>query len=339
MVFVKVRETYDLHTVASKMSLIAIHTPHPEILIRNYPGLLMQCKAFRPVSCDVRVACASVLPMDPAGVGTEAGDVAPEDLFNPILYKATSNIGMSQIEARIFAMQNNPANDVNGPSVNFDNDSATTLTDEFNVYYGLLSDTHGWKHANPQSGLQMTDLRPLVYEMLYNVGDNQVVGNGNTTNNNLLYINSDDTVASTSVSAFRGSPKPLPWINCTFPASGTPVAPGFGSANNQANVPNIPTNPNQGVPNVQVMVGAIIIPPSRLHTLYYRMVCEWTVEFSGIRSINEITNFDGLAKLGATSHYQSYSYGTAKSVLGVEGTNLTSDTTMVSANVDINKVM
>ena len=104
MVVVKVRETYDLHTTQNKMTVIAIHTPKPDIIKRNYPGLLMQCKMYRPVSADVRVACASVLHLDPLGVGTSPGDVAPEDVFNPILYKAMSNKGMSQLEARINGM-------------------------------------------------------------------------------------------------------------------------------------------------------------------------------------------------------------------------------------------
>lgn len=77
MVFVKVRETYDLHTLQDKMTVIGIHTPGSTIIKQNYPGLLMQCKGYRPVSCDVKLACASMLPLDPQGIGLEEGDVAP----------------------------------------------------------------------------------------------------------------------------------------------------------------------------------------------------------------------------------------------------------------------
>lgn len=173
MVFVKVRETYDLHTKQNKMTIIGIHTPKPDIIKRNYPGLLMQCRAYRPVSADVRIACASVLPLDPLGVGTAEGDVAPEDVFNPILYKAMSNKGMSQLEARINAMRAGaPAGvDIDGNLASVDTDDTTSEADEFPVYYGLLSNTHDWKHANPQAGLSMNKLKPLVYEMVYNVGD------------------------------------------------------------------------------------------------------------------------------------------------------------------------
>ena len=172
MVFVKVRETYDLHTVQNKMTIIGIHTPKPDIIKANFPGLLMQCKAYRPVSADVKIACASVLPLDPQGIGLAEGDVAPEDVFNPILYKAISNIGMSQIEARITANSLDATGvapvggvDVVGQTADVDVDTATAEVDEFPLYYGLLSNAHGWKTANPQSGLQMTNLRPMVFEI------------------------------------------------------------------------------------------------------------------------------------------------------------------------------
>ena len=133
MVFVKVRETYDLHTVRNKMSVIAIHTPKPQILKNNFPGLLMQCKSYRPFSCDVRLACASVLPVDPQGVGLSEGDVAPEDMFNPILYSAMSNFGMSQLEARINLMTASPSiggADIDGDTAIVDVDSLTDKPEE-----------------------------------------------------------------------------------------------------------------------------------------------------------------------------------------------------------------
>lgn len=213
MVFVKVRETYDLHTVKNKMTVIAIHTPKPDIIKANFPGLLMQCKAYRPVSADVRVACASVLPLDPLGVGLEEGSVAPEDVFNPILYKACSNFGMSQIEARINALSGVGSGvDVVGQTANVDVDTLTSATDEFPIYYGFLSNAHEWRHANPQSGLEMTGLRPLVYEVLYNIGDTASAGYPAPIEPG--YPDAQGGKASLGAMAIRGNAKPLPWINC-----------------------------------------------------------------------------------------------------------------------------
>lgn len=346
MVFVKVRETYDLHTVQNKMTIIGIHTPKPDIIKANFPGLLMQCKAYRPVSADVKIACASVLPLDPQGIGLAEGDVAPEDVFNPILYKAISNIGMSQIEARITANSLDATGiapvggvDVVGHTADVDVDTATAEVDEFPIYYGLLSNAHGWKTANPQSGLEMTGLTPLVYEMLYNVGDNVRAVSGSGFGDTAFGApNPAGTPTSIPVACIRGNGKPLPFINTTA-FSGTPTLPGWVlPAGSGPSDPRI-LNAEQEVPWINVVCGCIIIPPSRLHELFYRMVVEWTIEFSKIRPIGEITNWTGLGVLGGTTHYQNYSYESSKKALGVDADVMDEDTCMVSTNVPIEKVM
>lgn len=339
MVFVKVRETYDLHTVKNKMTVIAIHTPKPDIIKANFPGLLMQCKSYRPVSADVRIACASVLPMDPLGIGLEEGSVAPEDMFNPILYKACSNFGMSQIEARISALSQGSivGADVVGNTAEVDVDTTTGFDDEFPIYYGFLSNAHEWRHANPQSGLEMHGLKPLVYELLYNIGDNSTSAN-NPGNNGVAYPGKDGSKGSFSSLGIRGNAKPLPFLNCTsYTGSATPAQAGF-QASGDTQV--LPLNNERDVPYVNCCVGAIIVPPSRLHELFYRMVVEWVIEFSQIRPLSEITDWNGLSKMASLTHYQNYDYSSTKmAVTGSEETILEKDTCMVSANVDVNKVM
>lgn len=342
MVFVKVRETYDLHTTKNKMTVIGIHTPKPDIIKKNYPGLLMQCKAYRPVSADVRIACASMLPLDPQGIGTSEGDVAPEDVFNPILYKAMSNKGMSQLEARINYMSQNggdPNLDVDGISASVEVNGFTTYNDEFPIYYGLLSNTHDWKHANPQAGLAMTGLKPLVYEILYNVGDNTRLA-GDTGNGVYRAPGQNGSVVAGSVDSILGSAKPLPFMNCTSYTLDTSGATPTGISDGGFNYPAAPSNAEQNVPWIKVFCGCIIVPPSRLHELYYRMVVEWTIEFSQLRPIGEITDFNGLVQIGNATHFQNYSYESTKSaVTGTDESMLDSDSCMASANVDINKVM
>lgn len=340
MVFVKVRETYDLHTVRNKMSVIAVHTPKPDIIKRNFPGLLMQCKTYRPYSCDVRLACASVLPMDPLGVGTTENDVAPEDLFNPILYSALTNVGMSQLEARINVLAEADASvsgaDVIGPSANVDTDTFTNFDDEFNIYYGLLSNAHGWKHAAPQSGLSMSGLRPLVYELLYNVGD---MGTLNPrTADQYSAPDADATKGLHYAHSIRGNAKPLPMMNCTSYSTDVARNP-FAPVD--AETTDLPNNHSLDVPWINCVCAGIIIPPSRLHELFYRMVIEWTIEFSGIRPIGELTTWSGLAgNIGAFTHYQNYDYSSAKAAItGSEDTVLSNDAAMVSANVEVKKVM
>lgn len=340
MVFVKVRETYDLHTTQNKMTVIGIHTPKPDIIKRNYSGLLMQCRAYRPVSADVAISCASMLPLDPLGVGTSEGDIAPEDVFNPILYKAISNKGMSQLEARInnFAMStggNVP--DVNGSGAFADTDSITSAVDEFPIYYGLLSETNTWKHAMPQSGLTMTDLKPLVYEYVWNIGDSNAA-NANASVPQCGAPGADNNSTVIYGYGIPGKAKEMPFINCT---SYTYTGGSGGSSTYAASgfVGGLP-NCEQTVPWVKVMCGAIIIPPSRLHELYFRMTVVWNLEFSALRPVSEICNFNNLADLGNAQHYQNYSYESAKAAItGSDQTILTSDACMVSSNAEVKQVM
>lgn len=323
MVFVKVRETYDLHTLTDKISLIGIHTPSAGIIKRNYPGLLMQCKAYRPVKADVELACASMLPLDPNGVGVDSGQVSPEDVFNPILYKAISNFGMSQIEQFVNAGGNFT---ILGAGLDAGNDGITS--DDFATYYGLLAQTHEWKHANPQSGLSMRGLKPLVYETYQTIGDNGATG----ATNPMLSVKGDDTVSTgqvgnIAVQTFRGRAHEMPMLNCTVPtaSSGSVVASyaGFGSfgANGQIDVP-----------APKVFCGLIVVPPSRRVSLYYRLVCEWTLEFSMIRPLGDITTWAGLQTLGNTTHYSDYSY---------DSKELNETTSMVdtSEGSEIHKIM
>lgn len=316
MVFVKVRETYDLHTLQDKMSVIAVHTPGPNIIRRNYPGLLLQCRSYRPVSCDVKMACASMLPLDPLGVGTTEGQVAPEDMFNPILYKAVSNFSMSQIEEYITAKSevHDSGFSARGDSLDASNDGITS--DDFALYYGLLSMTHEWKHANPQSGLEMFNLRPFVYEMNYSLHAMTVKGTGYNSGETDSFETALTPTGYTTRSAqhFMGKAKPMPWLPTTteFVPSGTTAITAIASGFPNTGTDPTPSNNKVGVPAPRIFCGIICIPPSRLHQLFYRLVCEWTLEFSGIRPLAEVTSFAGLQTLGNATHFIDYDFGESK---------------------------
>lgn len=339
MVHVRVRETYDLHTVRNKMTVIGIHTPNPDIIKRNYPGLLMQCKSYRPYACNVRVACASVLPLDVKAVGLAEGDVAPEDVFNPILYKAMSNFGMSQLEARInMLLRTSPTSpEFEGNTAIGDIDSFISGDDDFNIYYGLLADTHNWKHANPQQGMSMSNLKPLVHEINYAIGDNYAPNGVVTSNPQFSAPDADGVVARGNIQSIIGGSKPMPFINTTsysraFNGSDGVAEPGFK--------PGFPLQSEQDVPWIKLFVGCIIVPPSRLHQLFYRMVVEWDIEFSMIRPLGDVTNFAGLANIGQNTHYKSYDYSATKEALtGDADTRLDNESAMVDATVDVQKVM
>lgn len=341
MVFVKVRETYDLHTLPNKMTVIGIHTPANDIIKKNYPGLLMQCKMYRPVSCDVRVACASMLPVDPLQVSTAEGDIAPEDLFNPILYKTMTNVGMSQIEARVHAYRDGSTGIGVGNTADYSLTEMTNQSDEFPLYYGLLSDTNGWRHASAQSGFSMSHVKPLVSEILVANGQNSVDGDTLSTNvaGALKFTapQSNGTVANFNSVIFKGNSKPMPFINTTAYSVSS-----ADNTNSPIGFPNTVYNDSVIVPAPKLYCACIIVPPSRLHQLYYRMVVEWTLEFTSIRSLAEITNWEGLTALGNATHYQSYDYSNAKTALIEDADKveeMPNDQSMVSTDADITKVM
>lgn len=329
MVFVKVRETYDLHTVRNKMTLIAIHTPEPDIIKRNWSGLMLNHKFYRPISCDVAIACASVLPVDPLGVGVDTGDVAPEDMFNPILYKAMTNESFSLIEARIQHLSAGGITSgvtTDGKTAEANVNAATPFNDDFNVYYGLLADAHGWRHAMPQQGLVMNDLKPLVHEQLYNFGTGGVASNVSGGDSGTLKypFNSGNTGSAQTISPvyIKGNAKPLPRMPCSvYPTSNTEVAPGFNGSNG---------NSQTDIPFVKCCVAGIIVPPSRLHELYYRMTVTWTIELSEVVSLIEKAGWPALQAVGDATHLINYSF---------ESKSVDNTTGMVDTNVDINKVM
>jgi hypothetical protein len=313
------------------------------------------------------MACASMLPADPLQVGVEAGDIAPQDMFNPILYKAVSNDAMSNLLNKINAggqtsntgtwFNKNSVSSQNDVSFNYD---ATKEIDQFAMYYGLLSDTDGWKKAMPQAGLQMRELVPLTFSLVATQGQPGVVGNLGlptfyypsdgfggededkiTAHANSLgrYMRGDtrrmpafDTMVITSGGSFANDARHAIYpaeTSGTYPTvdaqlHGIPAVTSTSSSNLIA--------PNLDAPNC--FVAAIVLPPAKLNRLYYRLKVSWTVEFSNPRPLTDITNWYGLANAGVMS------YGSDYEVQSAFITKSGKSESMVDAgDMDITKVM
>ncbi len=322
MVTVRVSETYDLSTKVGKMGIVAIHTPTGSLIDKMWPGLVLQHKKVRFVKCDVAMACASMLPADPLQIGVEAGAIAPQDMFNPILYRAVSNDSMSNIQSYIQGLGSagstglNTVNqgsvvDVNDPG--FTNDADAQI-DAFSMYYGLLADSDSWRKAMPQAGLTMNGLFPLVYQVVSNYGVNgrpakpvnDYKGGANTDPFDDVQIvegyNVSDSVASqiNHVVNFRGPSMRMPAFDTTI----------FDSADNRdnmivpfANTANVKSNVGYAP---ACYVGLIVLPPAKLNQLYYRLKVTWTVEFSGLRSMADIGSWSTLSGIGGVSYGTDY---------------------------------
>lgn len=324
MVSVRVSETYDLSTKVGKMGIVAIHTPTGSLIDKMWPGLVLQHKKVRFVKCDVAMACASMLPADPLQIGVEAGSLAPQDMFNPILYKAVSNDSMSNILSYIqgygsansssFNMVNQGSVvDMNDPGFT-DGAQTPTQIDAFSMYYGLLADSDAWKKAMPQSGLTMRGLFPLVYQVVSNYGVNGRPAS--PVNNNKGGANQDPfddlqvvngyNVKETSVAPidqivnFRGPPMRMPSFDTTIFDSSTKrdnmIVPSANLAHVKSNVGYAPA----------CYVGLIVLPPAKLNQLYYRLKVTWTVEFTGLRSMADIGSWSTLSDIGDISYGTDY---------------------------------
>ena len=357
--FVKISETYDLSTVNDKLGLIGIHTPDGKALYTMWRGYFMNFRKYRFVSCDVNMACASMLPADPLQVGVEAGDIAPQDMFNPILYKACSNDSMSNLLNRLYGGQGFTSSDGIGPSVLSDNESvygydADSEVDQFAMYYGLLADTDGWKKAMPQSGVSMRGLKPLTFSILSSQGQPYAYQGLNVGSMAPPIAPNTETGSATgALSVFqnrfmRGPTVRMPSMPTYCVTSSnmglTDIANTTGVDTNHTGTgdgdavatPQIASNVLPNIDAPKCFVGAIIMPPAKLNRLYYRMKVTWTVEFTEPRPVTELTNWYGMAVTGILNYGSDYVDQTAL----IAKTSTNSLNGMVdTSEMDVKKIM
>lgn len=281
---VPISETYDLSTSVGRMGLIAIRTPSMIGIQKRYPGFIRNFKFLKVKSCDVVISCASSLPADPLQIGTSAGAIAPQDMFNPLLYKAVSNDSWNGLVNRIYAGGSGTSSDSLNGSVRFFRDAfpASTDADCMAMYYSLLSDP-SFKKAHVQAGLEMRKLVPLVYHVLNSSGtvpaNNGTNIAGNASLNDTNYISGTGLAATSSAliyngaGSMKGRPIPMPPVETTTmvynQSDGTVTNTEF-----VVTVGNI----------VPTYVGCIVVPPASLNITYFRMTVRWNVEFFGVAS-------------------------------------------------------
>ncbi|ANC51544.1 putative capsid protein [Bovine faeces associated smacovirus 4] len=348
MVTVTVSETYDLSTKVNKMSLIGIHTPGKSLIQKSYPGLLMNSKYISIDKVDVTLAAVSTLPISPDQVGLDVDNIAPQDMMNPILYKAVSNDSMSNIEARLHGLGFGSGTQVSGSMVDAINDNVTGISDEFNVYYSLLSNRDGFRIAHPQQGLSMRGLVPLVFDKYYNVGafmtnSQEVTDVGDTGADEtpsgdlyptLQYSAGSLSVVNRPVQAMRGRPHRMPRFPTLYV---TAASSGSSQSTNQRVANGIadgqPLNCEVLMPDIlPVYLGMIIMPPAKRTVMFYRMVVRATLTFSEVRPMSEITSFAGL-----NSGYGSEVYHTD---YALQSKQMESTTDLVDVqNANIEKIM
>nr|WCR62263.1 MAG: capsid protein [ssDNA virus sp.] len=296
---VRIQETYDLGTTVNRFGMIGIHTPSMSLIAKLYAGLMLNYKHIHLDKCDFAVACASVLPADPLQVGTEAGSIAPQDMFNPILYRAVSNESYNTILNRVYATDYVPMNtgadgSVSGPGT-VGNQPFTSPQSNFEKYYALLGDS-GWKKAMPQSGFAMTSLVPLVYNVVNNFGDTYIPSGTVSASHTINTTNVGGSVSKVTNLAipFHGHSMPMPRI----PTVSGQIAPTYDTSGLQLSSINMPEL--NSIPKTYVAV--IVTPPAKQHILYYRLRVVWTITFSEPVSLVERASLTELNQIGTFTY-------------------------------------
>lgn len=299
MVRVQISETYDLSTQVNKMGVIGVHTPTTGQIMQLYPGLMKNFRYYRLTGCDIKLACASMLPADPLQVGTEAGAIAPQDMFNPILYKAVSNESFETILGRMYGGTGL------GTLGSVDRTSGSDYqSDEFGLYYSLLAEPNGWKKAMPQQGLDMRGLYPIMYNGLYSYGNPYGAHYGETAAGivsgfpNVSDSADGTTISSQSSPSMRGNAVKMPRLPTYISAAGE-----ITDASETPLTPNpVPCNAPK------TFVGCIIVPPAKLNKFYFRMKVTWTIEFEEVRPLTELMSLSDMASVGTFNYYTDFNF-------------------------------
>lgn len=296
-VYVKLRETYDLSTKENQLGVIGIHTPTGLNLTDQFAGLMQNFKFMRFNSVNVTIACASLMPLDPLQVGLEAGEVNPQDIFNPILYTAVSNDSFGRIQSMIRGGTLTTL----GGSAKW-NDNATSGVPDANaldVYYALLS-TDMFATSMPQQGIRMEGVRPFCHAL---VTDKAVSGRANGSIN--AYVRGESSYAlpgedgngEQSIIAYSAGCVPMPRIPTMYAKTGSA---GSAASQQPGNVFdfNIAYNP--------VYCGMVIMPPAVLQKLYFRMTVEWSITFEEYTPFWNWKGLERIAGVGASTHKSDY---------------------------------
>lgn len=165
----KYQEIYDVNTRSNEVSIIGIHTPTGAKPRQMLAGFFTQFRKYKYAGCSVLATPAQRLGLSLAQLSVEAGASAvnPKDVFNPILVRGCHgdnlNSALNSIYKGSFENQ--------GSAVGMDQHADTVvpagnLTWE-QMYYRMLQDP-SFKKFSTSSGIKLTGLRPMVYNVASN---------------------------------------------------------------------------------------------------------------------------------------------------------------------------
>lgn len=293
----KMIETYDLNTVVDKLSILGIKTPGMPTLRRYISdNALMNWKKISFDSCSFKIGCASQLPVDPLQIGTEAGQIAPQDIINPMLFKTVTGQSFSKIVDTIFSTAKTNQGNSSLTETLLDGVGTNPSWSAEEVYYSLLADP-SFRTAHPQMGMAVSGMVPLVREVYSQFPIFSLVDPDSPVTEGNLRVGSDDGHDSIApaVTVAQG--------NATMPSNSYQLFQQRMLSGRAVPMPSIDIiSDGSGALNDQYLpfayVGCLIMPPAKMQSLYFRCIIEWNVTLSGfipnfLRN-NQVGNYNGL---------------------------------------------
>lgn len=307
-------ETYDMNTTVGQMTMLAIHTPQANALKKMFKGHFLNFKKYKILGCDIRMACASQLPLSPDQVGLEAGEVDPRDVMNPMLFKACTGENLNALLNQIYNASQEESENAYG-SVG---EHLITNEASLNSYYQLLADP-SFRKSHPQAGLTVRGLKPFVHKVVTTqpfkwtglsgsrgsapnmagavrpdyagneytdpIGFGSPSGIQEADN----YGQGNFDASNPSVFVSNGITK-MPWLDTAVPQTVSTLGAIQGG---QAEVST--AQANWFINNVpRIYMGCLIMPPAVSTKFYMRMVISWKVAFKDYRPAYEIGNIGSL---------------------------------------------
>ncbi|APA32001.1 capsid protein [Human feces-associated smacovirus] len=294
------QEILDVNTVKGNVTVIGIHTPTGSTPVRRLSGFFAQFRKFRYKGCSVQVVPAATLPADPLQVGFEAGEnqIDMRDMLNPILFHGTHGESLQVAWNNIFVNPNRFDGSASGNSsyktgAGFDA-SDLTFADSTNnpvetQYYQAITD-RTWRKFGIQSTFKLPFMSPRVWKAstIYPILPNGYQQNGsmNTGDTPLpegflppgTYFDNYDGRGLTMPIDGQGHILDQKWMSSgTTPLGWLPTVTMPRVDPNNAT--SVTLAPRTLLP--KIFMGILVLPPSYLQELYFRVIVTHYYEFKG----------------------------------------------------------
>lgn len=326
-------EVYDINTKLNSMTMLGIHTPQASALKKMFKGHFINYKKYKVIGCDIKIACASTLPLNAEQVGLESGEVDPRDVMNPMLFKACTGENLNALLNQIYNASQEESDELKN-AIGSISEHINENVPSMRAYYQMLSDPT-WRKAHPQAGITIRNLKPYVHKVVTTQpfkytgigaenGDGTPRIQATVANANAAGFGGPSGVEMTNTSnptgTFDGANPsvfvsngiaPMPWLDTAIPQTVTALGATVGDS------AALVTKEAQWFINSvpRVYCGCLIMPPGVTTKFYMRMLIDWKIAFKDWRPAYEIGNigsmqivdtYNGITPVDATTNYTTY---------------------------------